>query len=352
MQPKGLLEVQGTIDVTQFWPAGHSDADTAKILVTIATDSVRFRENNTRPFRVTHFLDGATVGLPSNGKRKPAINAKGQITIRLQGIDAPELHYQPSALEAAEFPGLDRAGFAAKKKQYHDAKVVHSYRQLLGATTSKALHDFLAGSGNLALPCRVFTHVDVPNDVFDKYGRMVADLEVTIGSTTTNINQWTVRIGASFPAFYSSMSDAEINTLRAFAKAAQSKKLGVWKHLSKTIGAFDFTLLEPKIDETSVLATDAGPVIFPKLYRRQTNWAARNKAAVSNATLQEFLDAQKKDECYRTDDFLANGEHAAQKFPFATLVKAGKTILFEPDGIVVKEDVASITIHGPNVDKF
>ena len=92
MQPKGLLEVQGTIDVTQFWPAGHSDADTAKILVTIATDSVRFRENDTRPFRVTHFLDGATVGVPSNGKRKPAINAKGQLTIRLQGIDAPELH--------------------------------------------------------------------------------------------------------------------------------------------------------------------------------------------------------------------------------------------------------------------
>jgi len=34
------------------------------------------------------------------------------------------------------------------------------------------------------------------------------------------------------------------------------------------------------------------------------------------------------------------------------LVKAGKTILFDPDGIVVKEDVASVTIHGPNVDKF
>jgi hypothetical protein len=95
-----------------------------------------------------------------------------------------------------------------------------------------------------------------------------------------------------------------------------------------------------------------GVSIFPKLYRRQTNWAARNKAAVSNATLQEFLDTQKKDQCYRTDDFLANGEQAAQKFLFATLIKAGKTILFEPDGIVVKEDVASITIHGPNVDKF
>ncbi len=73
---------------------------------------------------------------------------------------------------------------------------------------------------------------------------------------------------------------------------------------------------------------------------------------MSNATLQQFLEAQKKDQCYRTDDFLANGEHAAQKLPFATLVEAGKTILFEPDGIVVKEDPASTTIRGPNVDKF
>jgi len=243
MQPKGLLEADGTIDVAQFWPEGHSDADTAKVLVKIVADGVRFRENNTRPFRATHFLDGATVGIPSNGKRKPAINAKGQLTIRLQGIDAPELHYQPSALEAAEFPGLDKAGFAAKKKQYHDAKVVHPYRQLLGATTSKALHDFLAGGGSPTLPCRVLTHVDVPNDVFDKYGRMVADIEATIGGKTVNINQWTVRTGAAFPTFYSSMLDAEIKTLRALAKTAQSKKVGVWKHLAKTIGAFDFTLL-------------------------------------------------------------------------------------------------------------
>src|SRR5205807_9757646 len=78
----------------------------------------------------------------------PHERAKGQLTIRLQGIDAPELHYQPSALEAAEFPGLDKAVFAAKKKQYHDAKVVHPYRQLLGATTSKALHD-RAGQGRI-----------------------------------------------------------------------------------------------------------------------------------------------------------------------------------------------------------
>ena len=53
-----------------------------------------------------------------------------------------------------------------------------------------------------------------------------------------------------------------------------------------------------------------------------------------------------------TSKYRNGGSVPAQKILFATLVKAGKTILFEPGGIVVKEDVAAITIHGPNVDKF
>src|SRR5260221_6777974 len=112
MHHKGLLEVEGTIDVTQFWPAGRSDADTAKVLVTVAAGSVRFREDATKPFRTTNFLNGATVGIPVKGKQKPAVNAKGQLTIRLQGIDAPELHYQPSALQKNEFPTLNPTEFA------------------------------------------------------------------------------------------------------------------------------------------------------------------------------------------------------------------------------------------------
>ena len=31
--PVGLLEVEGTIKVSQFWPEGRSDADTTKVVV-------------------------------------------------------------------------------------------------------------------------------------------------------------------------------------------------------------------------------------------------------------------------------------------------------------------------------
>ena len=59
--PVGLLEVEGTIDVGQFWPAGRSDADTTKVVVTVAPDAIRFRKNDTAPFHPTRVFDNARV---------------------------------------------------------------------------------------------------------------------------------------------------------------------------------------------------------------------------------------------------------------------------------------------------
>jgi endonuclease YncB( thermonuclease family) len=96
--PVGLLEVEGTIDVKQFWPEGRSDADTTKVVVTIAPDAIRFRKNDSSPFQPTHVFDNAKV----KGRTATAPIKNGKLTIRLQGIDAPELHYMPSPLSPAE----------------------------------------------------------------------------------------------------------------------------------------------------------------------------------------------------------------------------------------------------------
>src|SRR5437773_795653 len=90
---KGLLEVSGTIDLAQFWPAGESDADTVKVLLS-SPNAFRFTPHAGAPSKVTHAFEGATV----KGKvSKSAIDNKNRVTIRLQGIDAPELHYRPMA---------------------------------------------------------------------------------------------------------------------------------------------------------------------------------------------------------------------------------------------------------------
>jgi hypothetical protein len=69
--------------------------------------------------------------------------------------DAPELHFQPTALSKAEVDGLSQA----KKDAFHGLN--HFYRQLLGATSTKGLHDFLATSGAITFDSRVLTGMPV-----------------------------------------------------------------------------------------------------------------------------------------------------------------------------------------------
>lgn len=335
----GLLQMRGSIALDQFWPTGRSDADTTKIVLTVSPNAIEFRKNSSSSFHGTHVFDHAMV---KGRTSKPPIK-NGQVTVRLQGIDATELHYQPSPLSSTE----RKASNPTKLNAYH--LVTHSYRQFLGATATKALHDFLSSTGKSALDCRVFTQVDTPGEVFDTYGRLVGDIEVTIGGKLIDINQWLVEQGWAFPTFYSSMTNDEIDTFLGLAKTARAKKGGVWKYLSKSIGPFNFNLLEPKKNDLSVLATDKGPVILPKLYRRYTNWSARNKAKITSQTFEKFLAAGsngKPDVCFVTADFLANGVHSATHRTFDQFVVAGKTTKFEPDGLVFSE--APSALIGPD----
>ncbi|WP_035358497.1 hypothetical protein [Edaphobacter aggregans] len=89
----GLLEVDGSIDLSQFWPVGSSDADTTRIRVDVTAGAFRFRPNSGAPFRVTHAFENAKV----KGTATYDAIKNGKVTVRLQGIDAPELHYRPAA---------------------------------------------------------------------------------------------------------------------------------------------------------------------------------------------------------------------------------------------------------------
>src|SRR5262245_50449723 len=101
---KGILTATGTIDIGQFWPNGISDADTAKILVRVSgPSSFVFRSRpggvaiETSAFKGAFMKGSDSIDKKTGKKRKPkmVINSKSQITVRLQGIDAPELHFKP-----------------------------------------------------------------------------------------------------------------------------------------------------------------------------------------------------------------------------------------------------------------
>src|SRR3981189_211359 len=103
-KPKGILTVTGMIDLAQFWPTGTSDAVTAKTIVHVGGPSpFTLQKTPGAPAKPTSafagaFMKGSDSLDKKTGKKRKAkmvISSKSQITVRLQGIDAPELHYRP-----------------------------------------------------------------------------------------------------------------------------------------------------------------------------------------------------------------------------------------------------------------
>ncbi|HTR23800.1 MAG TPA: thermonuclease family protein [Terriglobales bacterium] len=325
--PTGYLRVNGTLDLTQFWPGAESDADTAKVKVT----SVEFSPDPAahKPFQKITILNKAFVR--GQGKPKAVIN-KGQVTIRFQGIDATELHF------AAMLPkkGLKNNGT--------------QYRQHFGETAPVKLHQFLSGLQNKSiLPCQVVSFVDHPNDIFDMYGRMIGDILVTAGGKQVNANQWLVENGWAFPTYYNSMSPKEITTIDALANTARKAKSGIWKYYSNDVGTPDTSLTFEK-KGTFNARQDAGPEVMPKIFRRQIRYFVSKENGLASSSFRDFLVTQ-KDGWVKTADFLKNPKIKASSKSLAAAVSAqgkfgvlpGDIVFFESPSTLVDANGKKIT---------
>jgi len=197
---KGQLRVSGQMDVGQFWPAGQSDADTVTVLVTANSFSFSPDPAN-KPFKTTKAFQNATV----RGASSRLAIRNNKITIRLQGIDATELHYSAT---------LPKKGLIDNGKRF---------RQFFGETATVKLHDFAAQSGKGIIGCEVLTSVDHPNDVFDTFGSFIGDIQITIKGKKVNLNHWLVQNGWAFPTYYNSMSPVEINAIQQLSEFARAR---------------------------------------------------------------------------------------------------------------------------------
>jgi len=327
----GLLEVRGAIAVDQFWPEGASDADTTKVVVSTKPGAFQFQQHPGVPLATTHAFDGAKV----KGKMtKAAIDAQGRITVRLQGIDAPELHYRPGALPKA----------ATAEQRLRFKEVNHEYRQHLGETAAAELHKLVKEAGKTNVPCIVTTIVDKPGDVFDVYGRFVGDIALSIGGSEMNINHWLVEQGWAFPAFYNSMTAEEIGQFIASAKEGRKKKR-IWQYLQKKVGQFDAGLLYRGKGATPDPAADKGPLVFPKLFRRLCTWWAQRKAGYVKGSFARYL-ADQPDPLFLTDEFLEQGPYAATEHVLNEYLKSDGEFALQPEQVVFKEKPSKLV--GPD----
>jgi endonuclease YncB( thermonuclease family) len=338
----GTLEVTGTIALSQFWPKGSADADTVKIEVLLAapSSSFRFTPSGSSSARVTKAFEGASV----RGKtRQPAIRQKktGEpfITVRLQGVDAPELHYRPSA----ELNTSDQTD--AQHELYLELN--EDYRQPVAESSTVALAELLHGASRdgVTLPCRVRTQVNSPDEVFDTYGRFVGNIFIQINRKWLDVNTWLAEQGWAFPTFYNSMTPNEIEELVDATNRAFFDGRGIWANVPDDVGRLDWASLyrTPKSmkDASFVIGDDSGPAIYPKLFRRLSTWEINRRAKMVAGGLLQYM-ARRSDRVYRTDDFLLNG-HSAETYQLDDFISPGTmTVLFWPEELVFVESKSGL----------
>jgi endonuclease YncB( thermonuclease family) len=320
----GLLRVTGTIDLAQFWPVGDSDADTTKVLVGINAGSFKFQATPTDAFKTTSvFRNAKVVGRIA----KPPIDSKGRITIRLQGIDAPELHYQPTLSKKPKPTPAQHDAFKAANKDF---------RQPYGESSTLGLAAFLAKAGKGVIACTVETRVNQPTDVFDTYGRFVGDIFVKMGGKLFDINQWLVEQGYAYPTFYTTMANDEINTILAATAKGRKQKARLWSRYEGNTNDFDPTLVYRRKGASA--QPDLGKAMMPKLFRRRSSYYSQHKAGYTTGDFFAYIKSQDKENAfYLTDDFLKNSVHAATvQFLSEHLDHAGQFGL-TPDKMVFKE---------------
>jgi endonuclease YncB( thermonuclease family) len=324
---KGTLRVSGSIDLSQFWPRGGSDADTAGIAVT--AKSFEFRPNAATPFRRTRVFEGAEM------RKKPVISKSGRVTIRVQGIDAPELHFA--------------AMIAQKDLQANGIK----FRQLLGETSTDALRPALGRSGN-TVDCDVVTTIDKPGDAFDIYGRLVGDLLIGSGAKRMSVAHWLAEAGWAIPAYYNSMLPSEIRSLQQRVAEARKKNRGIWRHLVKTVGAPDLNLVFRGHNASFSAAekkADVGDVVNPKLFRRRIRYAVLQLNGQGPATFKEYLKTDKTP-WTTVKAVLKNPDMKKPKTTLATLFSDGNVFATPPTQLVFFEAPGTLKKNGKAVTKW
>lgn len=319
----GILIAEGTLAVAQFWPDGESDADTTKVVV----KSFKYAESGDEAdAKKTRVFEGARV---RGRTTKDAIDKNGQITIRYQGIDAPELHYQAQAEIEKGDPDIE-----AKRAAFHE--VNKRYRQHYGETAAVKLAEHVTGlaAGKAAVPCRVITYVDHPNDVFDTYGRFIGNVVID----DVDLNLWLVENGWAFPTFYSSMQNTEIEAFVAATK--KGRKKGFWKDASGDLAHFDWSLVYEKGPFDA--AADKGAVILPKMFRRLVSFSTNKKAKIITGGFKGYLSGKKSpDQCFETDEFLAHGATSSQVHFLHDYID-GTTFTAKPEDLVHQEGKSTL----------
>ena len=343
----GTLRIKGTIELNQFWPLGSSDADTTKMKLIVEEDSFQFKATGENEFKKTAvFHNAISKGLTV----KPVINTSKRdgvqsIIIRLQGVDAPELHYKAAPLKKS--PEITDA----KRKKFNDLNKERRQHFAESATVALAAHlKYYTTTDSVEA---IFeSEIDHPFEVVDTYGRFIGNIYV--GNAIENdLNTWLVENGWCTPAFYTSMSKEEIAIFLSAWLKGKKIKGRTSKSIIKDAGRFDWDLVyrEPGSVENFAIPEDKGKSIMPKIFRRQVAWMVAKKAGVITPKISFKAQLKKSpDQLVLLNEFITNGITASQVYALHDFITDEGRILKKPEEFVFQEKPG--TLVGPTNKKI
>jgi endonuclease YncB( thermonuclease family) len=305
----GTLRIDGFVKVAQFWPKGSADADTTQIEVDVLKNSFFFAEDDSRFVRTTCYNNAYVIG---RGGRKDVIRFASsdrifKISVRLQGVDAPELHYKA--------PPLKQSADVSDRKRAHYNSMNDEFCQRYAENAAYALGLFLqrkAGKDQSHIKVSFFSrNIAEPSDAVDTHGRFVGN----IFAGKTDVNLWLAKEGWVVPTFYSSMTEDEINdTARAAAKGKAKKR--VWaRNVIYNCSKFEHKRIYKRPPCNYVDGSDAGSVLVPKLFRRTVNYYIEKKAKIFKGTFFEYMiDKGKSDSFYDLKEFFQHGVNSSTPY--------------------------------------
>ena len=310
-QYDGTIKITGKIIFSQFFGEktgdekpvwGVSDADTCKLI--LDSKSIKFRTSPKSSWQENiRLFDNAFSYDEETGKRIKIIGMDYEnskfIKIRLQGLDAPELHYKASKGNTFLYDN--------QLSLFNGLKETFEFRQVYGAQAASKLIGFLKdySADEKFINAYAISSIDTPSQLFDKFGRAICDIYVYNDNENNgiNINQWLVREGWAFPDFYDSMSNEEITTLRKLGNDANNEKAGMRPYFSDKIVDLNYNLLFDKENAKQILDNENGKLNLPKFFRKQVDWKILGNSGYKVKNLKQFI-SSRKDTCYLIDEFL------------------------------------------------
>jgi endonuclease YncB( thermonuclease family) len=345
---KGKVKINGKIFLDQFFSlGGRSDADTVRVYLNPSSVEFRRSEENDWQRNLTLFDKAYYYDEEEKTWKKIVVTDRGHneqeyMKIRLQGIDAPELHCLANMGDLY----LDYSHFT----NFKSLNVMFEYRQHWGARAATELAKFLKcnstkDNGEEFVEAYAISSVDKPHDLFDKFGRAVADIFIIKNNgEEENLNQWLVREGWAFPDYYDSMSNEEIRILIEQNKKANNPK-GIRSSYTKELIPFNFNLFYRKDDE---IQSDKGPVNLPKFFRKQIDYEALKKSGFKKdsrskfelSTLKKYIE-YRQNKCYKLEEFLKE-RHCSKQYALSEFIDETGYMQVEPGSLVNIESDSKI----------